>query len=130
MGEMVVPLEVPGLQTEFPILVAKTLTQDCILGADFLFQYRCVVDTHRQVLLAGGEPVQFDLSTRQEMPSTCHVTLLESTTIPASSEIQLPVHLSGEEGIVMHPYLAALGPSYVRVFRMAWCINCLFIVMS
>lgn len=111
VGKTVVPLEVGGLQTEFPVLVAKTLIQDCILGADFLLHNRCVVDMHRQVLLAGGEPVQFDLSTRREMPSTCHVTLLESTTIPASSEIQLPVDLSGEEGVVMHPCLAVLDPS-------------------
>ena len=66
---------------------------------------------HRQVLLAGGEPVQFDLSTHREMPSTCHVTLLELITIPASLEIQLPVHLSGEEGVVMHSCLAVLDPS-------------------
>ena len=111
MGKMVVLLEVGGLQMEFPVLVARTLTQDCILGADFLFHNRCVVDMHRQVLLAGGESVQFDLSTRQEMPSTYHVTLLESTAIPAASEIQLPVHLSGEEGVVMHPCLAVQDPS-------------------
>ena len=111
VGKTVVLLEVGGLQTEFAVLVARTLTQDCILGADFLLHNRCVVDMHRQILLAGGESVRFDLSTRQEMPSTCHVTLLESTTIPAASEVQLPVHLSGEEGVVMHPCLAVLDPS-------------------
>ena len=49
-----VTVEVAGIKTDFPVLVAEKLTQECILGADFLQQHKCVIDLNQQTLKAGG----------------------------------------------------------------------------
>ena len=41
------------------ILVANGLTQECVLGDDFLMQYSCVVNLQKMSLHAGGETVGF-----------------------------------------------------------------------
>ena len=41
------------------VLVARGLTQECLLGADHLLKQRCVVDLERRVLCAGSSAVSF-----------------------------------------------------------------------
>ena len=79
LGKTSVLLEVGGLRAEFPVLIAKNLTQECILGADFLCHHKCVVDLQRQVLLAGEEPVQLDSPTLQQKPS-CDIPRIDYHT--------------------------------------------------
>ena len=47
-------LNIGGLVGLHPILVAKSLTQECILGADFLVAHGCVLDYTTKTLLAGA----------------------------------------------------------------------------
>lgn len=74
VGKTSILLEVGNLRAEFPALVAKTLTQQCILGVDFLWHNKCVLDMQKQVLLAGEKPVPLTFPTPQQMLSICHVT--------------------------------------------------------
>ena len=53
----------------------------------------------KQVLLAGGKPVPLNFPTPQQMPSFYHMTLLESTIIPALLEMQLPVRHLGKDAV-------------------------------
>ena len=59
LGQTEVRLHVGGLQVFYNVLVAKGLTQECLLGADFLSQHGCIVDLRRQVLRAGEQSVSF-----------------------------------------------------------------------
>ena len=55
LGQSEVTLGIGGLVEKHMILVANGLTQECLLGADFLMQHSCVVDLQKMSLHAGGE---------------------------------------------------------------------------
>ena len=55
LGQSEVTLRIGGLVEKHMILVANGLTQECVLGADFLMQHSCVVDLQKMSLHAGGE---------------------------------------------------------------------------
>ena len=57
LGQVTLSVEIGGLVGLHPILVAKSLTQECILGADFLVAHGCVLDYTTKTLLAGGKLV-------------------------------------------------------------------------
>ena len=90
LGE--VTLRVGGLQTVHTVLVTRGVTQECLLGADFLSCHHCVVDLGKRLLTAGGKSVAFQ-SQKHHYTSACHVTLKETTVIPGQYEMQLPVCL-------------------------------------
>ena len=50
IGQATVTLEVGNLCTVHNVVIVQSLTQECILGADFLTQYDCVVNFQRQDL--------------------------------------------------------------------------------
>ena len=90
LGE--VTLQVGGLRTAHTVLVTRGVTQECLLGADFLSHHHCVVDLGKRLLLAGGKSVPFQIQKPHHI-SACHVTLKETTVIPGQYEMQLPVCL-------------------------------------
>lgn len=57
LGQVTLSVEIGGLVRLHPILVAKNLTQECILGADFLVAHGCVIDYSTKTLLAGDKLV-------------------------------------------------------------------------
>eukprot|EP00731_Ephydatia_muelleri_P035359 Em0116g11a len=82
LGQVTLSVEIGGLVGLHPILVAKSLTQECILGADFLVAHGCVLDYTTKTLLAGGNAV-----------------LMEDTCIQEQCEMQVPVSLTLGEGL-------------------------------
>eukprot|EP00731_Ephydatia_muelleri_P008580 Em0004g918a len=82
LGQVTLSVEKGGLVGLHPILVAKSLTQECILGADFLVAHGCVLDYTTKTLLAGGNAV-----------------LMEDTCIQEQCEMQVPVSLTLGEGL-------------------------------
>ena len=46
-------------QVQFPVFIARDLTQECLLGADFLKQHDCVINMIEQTLVAGGKQVVY-----------------------------------------------------------------------
>ena len=59
LGQTTVSLKVAGVKVNHPCLVTSELTQECIIGADFLLENKCIIDLCNQALLAGGQTVQF-----------------------------------------------------------------------
>lgn len=57
LGKEELRLQVGELNVQFPVLIARELTQECILGADFLKKHKCVVNMGDGTLVAGGKPV-------------------------------------------------------------------------
>jgi hypothetical protein len=55
LGRTGVLLTVGGVQEHHPVLIARQLTQDCLLVADFLLKHRCVLDLQSGTLKAGGK---------------------------------------------------------------------------
>ena len=85
-------LQVGGLRTIHTVLVTRGVTQECLLGADFLSRHHCVVDLGKRLLFAGGQSVPFQNPTLHHI-SACHVTLKVTSVIPGQHEVQLPVCL-------------------------------------
>ena len=54
LGQISVLIQVGGVCTQKNVLVVQELTQECLLGADFLKHHGCVIDLQRHHLLAGG----------------------------------------------------------------------------
>ena len=75
--------------------MTSELTQECIIGVDFLLENKCIIDLHNQALLAGGQTVQFLVNGGSgSSPSVCHVIFPETTVLPGNFEVQLPRSLS------------------------------------
>ena len=49
LGQDELQLQVGDLQVQFPVFIARDLTQECLLGADFLKQHDCVVNMRTNV---------------------------------------------------------------------------------
>ncbi len=93
IGETILTIEVGGLCAPQKVLVAENMTQECLLGADFLKKYSCVVDLGNQMLLAGGKSIPFlEGETTHELGS-CHVSISETTVIPGQCQAVLSATL-------------------------------------
>ena len=108
LGETNVEVTIGEVSEYHFILVAQHLTQECLLGTDFLSQYGCVVDLWRHVIIAGGKDVPLvDRSEEKDNLLVCLVSVSESVEIPASCQMRLTATVSGgrswpasENGIV------------------------------
>ena len=89
-------MRVGGVKDDFTCLVVRDLTQECIIGADFLTKHCCVIDLQNKTLRAGGESTTFcnlgDSS--QESKAICHVFFPQTTVLPGQTEVELSLSLS------------------------------------
>ena len=77
LGQGKLQLQVVDLHVQFPVFVARELTQECLLGADFLKQHNCVINMREQTLMAGGKQVMCQSQDFPELMSVCHVSFLQ-----------------------------------------------------
>ena len=97
LGETNVKVSIGGVSGYHLVLVAQQLTQECLLGTDFLSQYGCVVDLRRHVIIAGGKDVPMvDRSEKMDNSLVCFVSTSESVEIPASCQMRLTATVSGQ----------------------------------
>ena len=76
------------------VLVVREMTQECLLGTDFLEQYGCVVDLGRRTIIMLGETIPLD-TLYGSCISTCHVFVQETAVVPPYHEMRLQVQLEG-----------------------------------
>ena len=50
LGQAKVILQVGDMRDDFTCLIARELTQECILGSDFLLKHHCIIDLSQQTL--------------------------------------------------------------------------------
>ncbi|KAL5503656.1 hypothetical protein EMCRGX_G010639 [Ephydatia muelleri] len=80
-GQVVLNIHVGGLHVDQLFLVARDLTQECLLGADFLCANGCAIDFDARSMSAGGEVVILQFN--QLGPLVCDAVVMESISIPA-----------------------------------------------
>ena len=103
LGQSEVTLGIGGLAVKHLVLVAKGLTQECLLGANFLMQHSCVVDLQKMKLFAGGTAVSFVSqpgSNEEDMSKhtiSCHVTFPDTIVVPEYCQMQLSVSVKGHQ---------------------------------
>ena len=91
LGETNVKVTIGGVSGYHLVLVAQKLTQECLLGTDFLSQYGCEVDLWWHVIIAGGKYVS--MVDRRDNSLVCFVSTSESVEIPASCQMHLAATL-------------------------------------
>ena len=92
LGVTDMELQVGTIVANHPVLVARNLTQSCLLGADFLKKYGCIIDLHDGTFTAGNILVRFEGEPLEPIQSSsiinvCHVTCMETTVIPGYSQM-------------------------------------------
>lgn len=97
-GQCIVRLEVGGLVAEHEVLVAKSLTQECLLGADFLGHNGCLIDLKRRVLYAGGAAVCLHGSGDDVDTAVCLISMADTVSIPPSCRMHLRVKVCSQPG--------------------------------
>ena len=61
-----IPIHISGLVEPFPVLVACQLTQECLIGADFLSHFRCHIDMSVMHILVKRWNYQATLRSRSQ----------------------------------------------------------------
>ena len=94
-GQTKVDLKVGRHVRNHTVLVVQGMTQECLLGTDFLEQYQCVIDVRGRTMVMEGEKIPLDRMSGRCM-ATCHVFVQETTVIPPYHEVRLQVQLEDE----------------------------------
>jgi len=74
----------------YPVVVVKNITQECVLGADFLEKFGCIIDLQGWTRTT-SVPLQFWKT--QSASSICHVSCAETTVIPGRHQLEPPARL-------------------------------------
>ncbi|KAL5488642.1 hypothetical protein EMCRGX_G017618 [Ephydatia muelleri] len=107
-GQVVLNIHVGGLHVDRLFLVARDLTQECLLGADFLCANGCAIDFDATSMSAGGEVVILQFN--QLGPLVCNAAVMESISIPANCEFQLVATLMVVGKMYRNSKCRDLGP--------------------
>eukprot|EP00731_Ephydatia_muelleri_P002476 Em0001g2476a len=102
VGQANVLVSVGGSVRRHCVLVAQSLTQECILGADFLVSNDCSIDYHSKTLLAGGQLVPIHCREKYQpvnVACTCDVEIMEDIYIPKQCEMLIAVRLTRHKNI-------------------------------
>ena len=87
MGQGEVSITIGGVTRRRMVLVTKHLTQECILGVDFLIKHACVVDLQQHTFIIDGKIVQ--LSHTGVAEDVCFVSISETVTVPACCQMYI-----------------------------------------
>jgi hypothetical protein len=96
-------------------MVAENLTQECLLGADFLTTQGCIVDLQRRVMITHGEEIP-PQDARKKETMACHVAISDTTTIPARYQVWLEAQLA-TPGKEMHECIGMVEPEPKFIHR-------------
>ena len=92
-GEADVLLQVGQHQTKHKVLVVDNMSQQFILGTDYLEPQQCVINLNTGTLTVGMDSHCVPLYSSKQ-PSVCHVIVGETTAIPGYHQVRLTVKLS------------------------------------
>ena len=121
-GQGDVLVQVGDLSVRHNVLVAGCLTQDCILGSDFLLLHGCVIDLHNHSLLVKGKVVPLSSGIYHSPISTCGVAVAETVEVPAHSQFRLIANRQGKkkEQVWMTSEVLCLSPVTTSWSPMVW----------
>ena len=99
----------------FPVLVAKGLTQECLLGLDFLVKYEYIIDMQERILKQGNSNIiPFSLSLCDFQGGNlplCHVICTYTITIPGNHQMEISVCFSSPDSTTLKDtYVGILDP--------------------
>ncbi len=83
-GKFNVKLEIGGINEHFPVdlYVSPAITTECLLGADFLDHFGCIIDLGKKTITLGGENIPLQVNPGKSQSSCYHLSFAETVSIP------------------------------------------------
>ena len=81
-----------------PVVVAE-ITNDAMLGMDFMYMSKCTIDPYKEQLRFGDKVVQCNVKTSSTRTFCAKVTLRQNITIPPGHEMLIPGKINRTPGI-------------------------------
>ena len=81
-----------------PVVVAE-ITNDAMLGMDFMYMTGCTIDLHNEQLKFGDNVIQCNVKTPSTRTFCAKVTLRENVTIPPGHEMLIPGKINMTPGV-------------------------------
>ena len=128
LGQVELPLHIGSIHTNFPFLVASQLTQECLVGADFLSKFNCQLDLGAGVLVVGTEALSMETDKRRPSVGVCNVQLMEHVEVPGSSQMRILTACKGglfgiQGSVLLEPNAAFMERHGLMVARSVSCVG-------
>nr|CAD7570824.1 unnamed protein product [Timema californicum] len=99
LGTVSVPVRIGSYFVTQEMIVAKGLTQMCLIGTDFLRRNKCDVLLSKGIMRVGEGEVPLNKTQGETQPGVCRVTLKETLVIPSGHEVVLQAAVSADMGM-------------------------------
>ena len=128
IGQITLPVNIGNFQSDQVFIVMRTLTVDCLLGADYLVAHEVVINYKQAIVEIKGHNIPFTLTNgvatiRQHMPCNRTISALHTMTIPGHSvqliDVTLPDNAKSMDlpSVLIEPHTAAKIPKHVVMAR-------------
>lgn len=128
IGQITLPVNIGNFQSDQVFIVVRTLTVECLLGADYLVAHEVIINFKQGVVEIKGHNIPFTLmdgvaKIRQHMPCDRSVSALQTITIPGRSvqfiDATLPDDAKSMDlpSVLIEPHAAAKVPKHVIMAR-------------
>nr|CAD7407599.1 unnamed protein product [Timema cristinae] len=99
LGTVSVPVRIGSYFVTQEIIVAKGLTQMCLIDTDFLRRNKCDVLLSKGIMRVGEGEVPLNKTQGEPQPGVCRVSLKETIVIPSGHEVALQAAVSADMGM-------------------------------
>ena len=128
IGQITLPVNIGNFQSDQVFIVVRTLTVDCLLGADYLVAHEVVINYKQAIVEIKGHNIPFTLTNgvatiRQRMPCNRTISALQTMSIPGRSvqliDVTLPDDAKAMDlpSVLIEPHTAAKIPKHVVMAR-------------
>ena len=97
-GEAALQIRIGESTSQQNVLIAKDVTQKCVLGTDFLPKENCIINLDENLVTVGLQkhPIQYK---HTKSSSVCQVMVAETTEIPACHQVCLTTNLEAQSTV-------------------------------
>ena len=128
IGQVTLPVNVGNFQSDQVFIVVKTLTVDCLLGADYLVAHEVLIDYKRSAVTIQGNEIPFTLTngtaiTTNHGPHDRIITAVQTVTVPSRSfqliDVTLPENVKSMNltSVLIEPNSTAKVPQHIVLAR-------------
>ena len=90
LGRCDLRIGIGGVDELHPVLVANDVTQDCLIGVDFLARHKVIIDFAAGLVCANGQNVGLHCGGAASVSVCGRVCVAETVTVPGRHEMVLP----------------------------------------
>ena len=93
-GSATISLSIAGQKFNHDFVIANQITTDAIIGLDFLEAHKCILNMAEGSLSINGQGVALNSHQSPATTGCVKVTIANTVTIPASSEMEIAAHVN------------------------------------